>query len=105
MKKLSAKSRRRAPRKVAATEVIPAKTPAVDLPWMAMPFVSFQMHLMEVTQGEGGTRVKAKRAKLEDGKLTTEAFDGMLPFQAYDEMLAQMQKAFAAQVALFLKPF
>jgi hypothetical protein len=105
MKKLPVKSRRRAPRKAATTEVIPAPSRAVASPWMAMSFLSFQMHAMEVTRGEGGTRVKAKQARFEDGKLTTEAFDGMLPVQAYGEMVQQMQDYFAAQAEMFMKPY
>ena len=105
MKKLPVKSRHRAPRKKAATEVIPAPARTVASPWMAMAFLSFQMHMMEVTRGEGGTRVKARQAKFEEGKLTTEAFDGMLPVQAYGEMVKQMQDYFAAQAEMFMKPY
>jgi hypothetical protein len=47
--------------------------------------------------------VKAKQARLEDGKLSTEAFEGQLDGHVYDELVRQMQQHVLGQTTWFLR--
>jgi len=53
---------------------------------------------------DGRTRVKSRQARFEDGKLTSEAFDGELDRSVYDRMVGQAQRHFWRSLSLFL-PF
>jgi hypothetical protein len=68
------------------------------------PFFSFRYSSTEVSMVDGRTRVKSREARFEDGKLTSEAFEGELDRNAYDRMVAQAQRHFLRVLALFL-PF
>ena len=48
-------------------------------------------------------RVKSSRARFEDGKLTSEAFEGELDRSAYEQMVSEAQHQFLAQTALLMK--
>src|SRR5438128_10828989 len=50
-------------------------------------FFSFRYSYTEFSSQGGRTRVKAKQARLEDGKLSTEAFEGEIDGNAYDEVV------------------
>jgi len=68
------------------------------------PFFSFRYSSTEVSLVDGRTRVKSRQARFEDGKLTSEAFEGELHRSAYDQMVAQAQRHFWRSLSLFL-PF
>ena len=53
---------------------------------------------------DGRTRVKSRQARFEDGKLTSEAFEGELDRTAYDQMVTEAQRYFWRSLSLFL-PF
>ena len=67
-------------------------------------FFSFRYSSTEVSLVDGRTRVKSRQARFEDGKLTSEAFEGELHRSAYDQMVAQAQRHFWRSLSLFL-PF
>jgi hypothetical protein len=69
------------------------------------PFFSFRYSSTEVSMVGGRTRVKSRQARFEDGKLTSEAFEGELDRRtAYDRMVAQAHRHFLRVLALFV-PF
>jgi hypothetical protein len=68
------------------------------------PFFSFRYSATEVSLVGGKTRIKSRQARLEDGKLTSEVFEGELHRSAYDHMVAQAQRHFLGVLALF-RPF
>jgi len=68
------------------------------------PFFSFRYSSTEVSLVDGKTRVKSRQAHFEDGKLTSEAFEGELDRSAYDQMVARAQRNFWRSFSLFL-PF
>ena len=67
------------------------------------PFFSFRYSYKEISAFGGMTHVKSKEMRFEDGKLTSEAFEGTLGRDAYDDMVRQAQRHFLNQTALFLK--
>jgi hypothetical protein len=69
------------------------------------PFFSFSFSHTEVSLQGGKTRVKSRRARLEDGKFETQTFEGELDRRAYDQFVDQSQRLFAQQASMLLKSF
>ena len=69
----------------------------------ANPFFSFRYSYTEISASGGKTRVKSRNTRFEDGKLTTEAFEGELERGAYEQMVSQAQHHFLGQTALMMK--
>ena len=69
----------------------------------AHPFVSFQYSYTEISAVGGKANVKSRKARLEDGKLTTETFEGELDRSAYEQTISQAQQYFLGQTEFFLK--
>jgi hypothetical protein len=91
------KPKKRVPQKARTGEVAVVEPGRV-------PFFSFRYSSTEVSLVDGRTRVKSRQARFEDGKLTSEAFEGELHRSAYDQMVAQAQRHFWRSLSLFL-PF
>jgi len=66
-------------------------------------FFSFRYSYTEFSSQGDRTRVKAKQARLEDGKLSTEAFEGELDGNVYDEVVRQAQQQVLDQTAWLLR--
>ena len=81
----------------------PAKDQVVVEP-AAAPFFSFRYSSTEVSLVGGKTRVRSRSARFEDGKLSSESFEGELERGAYEQMVSQAQRRFLGMLALFL-PF
>jgi len=64
-------------------------------------WLSFRYSFTEISASGGTARVKSKRARYEDGKLSTEAFEGVVDRSAYDRMLDDAQLLVASQMTLF----
>ena len=69
----------------------------------ATPFLQFQYSYSELTMVGDKAHVKSRRTRLEDGKLTSEAFEGELPADVYGEMVAEAKRRFLAQSELLLR--
>jgi hypothetical protein len=69
----------------------------------ANPFVSFRYSYTEISALGGKAHVKSKQARLEEGKLTSEAFEGDLDRTLYDQMVGDAQRYFLGQTALLMK--
>ena len=80
-------------------------TNAVEVMPPANPFFTFRYSLTEISAVGGKAHVKSRQARLEDGKLTTETFEGDVDRTAYDRMVGDAQRHFLDQTALFLKSF
>jgi hypothetical protein len=53
----------------------------------------------------GKAHVKSRNARFEDGKLTSETFEGELDRKAYDQAVSDAQRRIAGHTAEFLKSF
>jgi hypothetical protein len=97
MSKHPAKREQRALRKVQddAVEVV---RPAAGMPWF-----SFRYSYTEVSALGRTARLKSKHARYEDGKLSTETFEGEFDRSVYDRMVTDAQHFFLGQTALFLR--
>jgi hypothetical protein len=69
----------------------------------ANPFFSFRYSYTEISASSGKARVKSRNTRFEDGKLTSEAFEGELEASAYEQMVNQAQHHFLGQTALMMK--
>ena len=88
----------RAPRK-AEKDVIEVIGPLSK----SSPFFRFSYSYTEISALGGKARVKAKKMRLEDGKLTSESFEGDLERSAYEQMISHAQQYILVQTALFMK--
>ncbi len=69
----------------------------------ASPFLSFRYSYTEISAFGGKTHVKARKTRFEDGKLTSEAFEGDLDRGAYEQAVGEVQQTVANHTAMFLK--
>jgi hypothetical protein len=98
MSKLPVRRAERPPRQV-EQDVVEVMEPASR----ANPFFSFRYSYTEISASGGKARVKSRRARFEDGKLTSEAFEGELDRSAYGQMVSEAQHQFLAQTGLLMK--
>ena len=67
------------------------------------PFLSFRYSYTEMSVLGGKAHVKSRNARFEDGKLTSETFEGELDRSAYDRAVSDAQRHVGDQMAQFLK--
>jgi hypothetical protein len=63
---------------------------------------SFSYSYTEIAADGAKARVRARRVRLQDGRLASEAFEGELDRAAYDQAAAAVQRAFVEQTASLL---
>lgn len=68
-------------------------------------FLSFRYAYTEMSVLGGTAHVKSRSARFEDGKLTSEAFEGELDRSAYDRAVGDAQRQVADQAAHLFKSF
>jgi hypothetical protein len=68
-----------------------------------IPSFSFHYSYTEISTVGSRTRVKARRTRLENGKLASEAFDGDFDRALYERMVRQAQRFVLEQTTLFMK--
>jgi hypothetical protein len=95
-------------RPVRLAERVPGKVPknaleVIEPAGRAGPFFSFRYSSVEMSAIGGRTRVKARTTRLEEGKLTSESFEGDLERATYDRAVNDAQRYFLDQSALMLK--
>ena len=66
-------------------------------------FVSFRYASAEISLRGGKAHVSARRAQWEDGKLSSEAFEGELGRSVYERAVEQAQRHFIGQMALLMQ--
>jgi hypothetical protein len=98
MSRYPVKRKSRTPRNVEkdAVEVI---GPAFS----ASSSLSFRYSYTEISALGGKAHVRSRKTRFEDGKLTSEAFEGEVDRTIYDQMVSDAQHYFVGQTALFLK--
>ncbi|HEY2968693.1 MAG TPA: hypothetical protein VGK75_10045 [Casimicrobiaceae bacterium] len=98
MRNYPVKRAARTPRKLESDEVeVIAPVPRTN------PFFSFSYSYTEISVLGGKARVKAKKTRLEDGKLTSETFEADVDRSTYEQMVDQAQQYVLGQTAFFLK--
>jgi len=97
MNKYPAKLEKRALRKVDPNAVVGEATSD------AGPFLSFRYSYVEISALGRTAHVKSRKTRYENGKLTSEAFEGEVDRIAYDRMVSDAQKYFLHQTNLFLR--
>ena len=81
---------------------------AVDVlapPSRSSPFLSFRYSYTEMSVLGGKAHVKSRNARFENGKLTSETFEGELDRSAYDRAVSDVQRSIGDQTAQILKSF
>ena len=66
-------------------------------------FLSFRYSSTIVSSRGGRTQVKAKRVSLEDGKLSTESFEGELDGRAHDDAVRRAQQEVLGEATPLLR--
>ena len=66
-------------------------------------FLSFRYSRTEITADGGKARLRTRSTRFEDGKLTSESFEGELDRSTYDQLVKQTQQHVAGQTAQFLR--
>jgi hypothetical protein len=84
-------------------EITPATGELLPQRGSELTFFGFRYTQTVVSASGGKARIAARSARFEDGKLTTETFDGDLDPASYERMMAATQRFFAAQTALWLR--
>jgi hypothetical protein len=69
------------------------------------PFLSFRYSYTEMSVLSGKAHVKSRNARFEDGKLSSETFEGELDRSAYDKAVSDVQRRIGEQTAQFFKSF
>ena len=93
--------RKSRPPRILEGDVVEVPAPAVK----ANTGFSFRYSYAEFSAVGNSARFKTKRARYEDGKLTTESFEGELDPGKYEHMMNDVQRFFVNQTALYLQAF
>jgi hypothetical protein len=68
-------------------------------------FLSFRYSYTEVTAQGGRTQVKGRRVRLDDGRLSSESFEGELGADAFATAVRRVQEQALQQSSWLLNPF
>lgn len=69
------------------------------------PFLSFRYSYTEMSVLGGTAHVESRNARFEDGKLTSETFEGELDRSAYDRAVSDAQRQVSDQTARLFESF
>jgi hypothetical protein len=97
MKQYPVKLAKRALRKVDLDDVV------VEPVSNGNPFFSFRYSYTEISTLGRTAHVKSRKTRYENGKLTSEAFEGELDRGVYDRMVTDAQRYFVDQATFFLR--
>lgn len=93
MNRYPVKRRQRALREV--------KADPIEVIEPARSFFTFRYTHTEISATDRKAHVKARHTRLEDGKLTTESFEGDVDRTVYDRMVTDAQRHFLTRTAQF----
>ena len=68
-------------------------------------FFSFRYSYKEVSLADGKTRIRAKEHRFQDGKLTSEEFEGTMDGAVYEDAVKQTQDFVVGQISSVLRLF
>ena len=94
--RIVSKARNDIVRRDSATNEIVERIPS------AGSFFQFRYSSMEISVRGDKAHVRARHARFEDGKLSTEAFDGDVGRSVYDQLVSNAHSYFVGQTSLFL---
>ena len=100
MSKYPVKVEKRAPRRVRDNPIATIEPVAPH-----RPFMFFRYSYTEMSASGRTARVISRSARYENGKLTTETFDGELDRGAYNRMVSEAQRHLLGQAGLFARLF
>jgi hypothetical protein len=66
---------------------------------------SFRYSFAEISTVGSSAQLKAKHTRYQNGKLTTESFEGELDPETYEQLMNDTQRFFVEQTALYLRAF
>ncbi len=66
-------------------------------------YFTFRYSHTEISAVGGKAYVKSRQTRLEDGKLTTDSFEGDVDRSVYDRLVDDTQRYFLSQTSLFAK--
>lgn len=69
------------------------------------PFFGFSYSFREISLVDGQTHVRSHQARLVDGRLQTEEFEGTLNGAAYAQAVAETQRLLTEQTTFLLRQF
>jgi len=72
---------------------------------LASPFFSFRYSYSEISSVGGKTYVRAKQSRFENGKLTSEEFEGVTDGRHYEDAVRGMQNLMFSRMTAFFKLF
>jgi len=98
--KLAERSRARPVRKM-ESDAVDVLAPTTH----SSPFLSFRYSYTEMSVLGSKAHVKSRNARFENGKLTSETFEGELDRSAYDRAVSDVERSIGDQTAQFLKSF
>ncbi|MCI0654406.1 MAG: hypothetical protein L0Y39_08005 [Methylococcaceae bacterium] len=79
------------------------QSPLLFNPFRNTGFFSFRYSYQEISASEGKTHVRARQCRYENGKLSSEEFEGTTDGQVYDQAVKHMQHLIADSMGFFLK--
>jgi hypothetical protein len=84
---------------------VPEPNDAVEAFPSSSPFFSFSYSYSEISLQGGRARMKSKKTRFEDGKVTSEAFEGTLDPSAYHAAARRTEELFVRQTQFMLDSF
>ena len=100
MSKLAEKPTDRPVHKMDPNEVSPYEAYPSASPWFR-----FRHSYTEISSLAGSTHVRSRETRFENGRFTSESFEGTLGQSFHDDLVANAQKLFLAQTAFLLRQF
>ncbi len=73
--------------------------------YLSSSFVSFRYSYREMSAANGKTSVRGRQYRYENGKLSSEEFEGTVAGAVYEQAMRNMQNLVADSVTMFFKSF
>ncbi|MGH8547749.1 MAG: hypothetical protein ACRERU_03950 [Methylococcales bacterium] len=80
-------------------------SPLLFNPFQNIGFFSFRYSYQEMSSSEGKTHVHSRQYRYENGKLSTEEFEGTADGIIYDQAVQNMRHLIADSMNFFFQPF
>jgi hypothetical protein len=105
MKSYPVRQQKQAVSKPKQDEVTPLARPSLPSLFGGNAFISFRYSSTEISSQGDKTVIKSKNASYENGKLSSESFEGSLDRDVHDQMVERAQSFMRAQANLLLDSF
>jgi hypothetical protein len=105
MKSYPVRQQKQALSKPEQDEVAPLAPSSLPSLFGGNAFISFRYSSTEISAQGDKTVIKSKKASYENGKLSSESFEGSLDRNVHEQMVDQAQGLMRAQANMFLNSF